>query len=114
MKITSVTFIKAESLPAKRVVNSAMNQNVTTIIENLAKAPAGSHLCIAADDIAKFERYALQKRLQSRGAHVLVINGEHPTTKKPALFIRKLSDSEWKEYVSNLEGREKPGPRSKK
>lgn len=107
MKITSVTFIKAESLPARRVVNSQTNQNVTTIIENLAKCPMGQHLVIAADDIAKFERYALQKKLQSRGAHALVLNGEHPTTKKPALFIRKLSDSEWKEYVANLSERAK-------
>jgi hypothetical protein len=97
MKITSITPIRAEDLP-KKVANTRSNQNVQEIANHLKTNP---HLVVSGDDMKKFERYALQRKLQKAGCRVLVQSGTHPTTKKPSLFIRTLSDKEWKEYTAN-------------
>jgi hypothetical protein len=100
MKITSINFIDTANLPVKAPRNTERQAQVRTILENVAKAPAGKSMVIAADGIKKYERYQLQKALQDAGGHVTVSNGTHAQTGKPVLFVRRLSDAEWKEYNS--------------
>jgi hypothetical protein len=112
MKIESITFIEAGSVPFV-TRNTKTNQNVQTVLDNINKAPVGKWLVISLTPIEvtdpktkktsvvyskQFERYSLQKALQKKGAHVLVSNGTNPTTLKPALLIRRLSDKEWAEW----------------
>jgi hypothetical protein len=99
MKITSTNFIDTANLPVRTKRNTENAKIVATILENVNKAPSGKSLVIACESIAKYERYQLQKKLQEAGAHVLVSTGEHKDTKKPVLFVRKLSDKEWGEWV---------------
>jgi O-acetylhomoserine/O-acetylserine sulfhydrylase-like pyridoxal-dependent enzyme len=98
MKITSINFIDTANLPVRTKRNTENAKMVATILENLKKAPSGKSLVIAADSIAKYERYQLQKKLQEGGAQVLVSTGVHAQTNKPVLFVRLLSDKEWKEW----------------
>lgn len=100
MKITSITFIDSNSIPV-RVRNTQNSANVTAILDNVNKAPTGKSLLISGDDLKKFERYQLQKALQKAGAHVLVTSGLHPQTNKPCLFVKRLTDAEWKEWMKS-------------
>jgi hypothetical protein len=100
MRIESINFINSEDVPLT-TRNTKANAAVTTIMETLAKATQGKSLIVAASDIKKFERYALQKTLQKRGAKVLVSNGNHPTTGKPCLFVKRLTDKEWNDWQSS-------------
>lgn len=101
MKITSINVLQAGDVQA-RERNTERAGNVRTILENVSRAPKGTRaLYIAADDISKFERYALQKQLQKAGAHVTVTNGTHSKTGKPVLVVNILSEAEWKEYVKS-------------
>jgi hypothetical protein len=104
-KIESIRFIDGTELPAIRR-NTVRAGMVATIIDNLSKAPPGKHLFIATSDLEPYERFGLQKALQARGQHVQVHIGENPATKKPSLFIRKLTDAEWKEHIDALRARD--------
>lgn len=97
MKITSITLVDTSAIPLYNPRNTQRAQDTRTILENLAKAPAGKSLVIAGEGLKKFERYNLQKALQKAGAKVVVSNGVH--NDKPVLQIRKLTETEWKEYV---------------
>jgi glutamate racemase len=99
MKVTSINFIDTANLPVRTKRNTENAKVVATILDNINKAPAGKSLVIACESIAKYERYQLQKKLQEGGAHVLVSAGEHASTKKPVLFVRKLSDKEWADWT---------------
>lgn len=99
MKIMSINFINSEDVPKVAPRNTANQANLNAILENLAKAGAGKSLVITGEDIKKFERYQLQKALQKRGAKVLVNSGTHPTTGKPVLFVRRLTDKEWADWM---------------
>lgn len=100
MKITSINFIDSSTIPVKSR-NTKTNANVIAILDNLQKAPAGKSLLVAGDDLKKFERYQLQKALQKAGAHVLVTSGIHPQTNKPCLFVKRLTEAEWKEWMKS-------------
>lgn len=108
MKITTINVVPASELPTRRVANTEANQNVRQILENLSKIKPGQGLVIAGEDIKKFERYSLQKKLQKAGAHVTVGVVEHHQTKKPMLTIHPMTDAEWREYISQ----DKPGPKA--
>lgn len=101
MKITSVTVVPLGSLPQHAARNTQRSKDVQTIIENLTKVRDGQALMISGTDIKKFERYALQKQLQKSGAKCVVLSGQHPETKKDALFVKRLSDAEWREYIKD-------------
>jgi hypothetical protein len=101
MKITSINFIDTSNLPVRAKRNTENAKLTATIMENINKAPAGKSLVLVCESIAKYERYQLQKRLQEAGAKVLVSAGVQTGTGKPALFIRKLSDKEWAEWVKS-------------
>jgi RNase adaptor protein for sRNA GlmZ degradation len=97
----SINFLRSEDVQIKmRYRNTQRARNVSTIIENLNRKGAPSVLFIDATDAAKYERYALQKALHVAGAHVLVASGVNEKTNKPVLAIKRLTDAEWKEYLS--------------
>lgn len=99
MKVTSINFIETGNIPVKPARNTQNAQMVRNILENLGKAKDGQSLVLAVTDMAKYERYNLQKKLQSAGAKVLVSIGTHKDTGKEVLFVRKLSNKEWTEYT---------------
>jgi hypothetical protein len=98
MEIKSINVLKPGDVVLKQR-DTEKNKNVQLIIDNLNKTKEGD-LVIAGDDMKKFERYAMQRALQAAGAHVTVRVGEHATTKKPVLVIKRFSDKEWKEYTA--------------
>lgn len=95
MKITTITVLKSGDVTLK-ARDTVKNRNVETIMENL-RTQQGD-LIIAGDEMKKYERYALQRKLQKQGAQVTVHNATHNTTKKPVLVIHRMSAAEWKEY----------------
>ncbi|SRR6266576_1527836 len=97
MKITSIRFIDTESIPAS-TRNTKGSANVQAILDKLKEAPAGKSLAVEGDGVKKFERYALQKALQKKGAKVTVSNGQ-TANGKACLNVKKLSDAEWKEWM---------------
>lgn len=97
MKITTVNVLKQGDVILKER-DTQKAQNVSVILENLSKTQGD--LIITGDEMKKYERYAMQKALQAKGAHVVVQSGTHAQTKKPVLVIHRLSDKEWKEYTS--------------
>lgn len=97
VKIQSINLIDASAIPVYSARNTQRAKDVQVILENLSKAPAGKGLVIAGSDLKKFQRYALQKSLQKAGAKATVSFGKHNNA--DVLFIRKLTDAEWKEYV---------------
>jgi len=100
MKITTINFVQESTLPKREPANTQMQGNVRQILENLGKAKAGQALVIMGDDLKKFERYALQKKLQKAGAHVTVGIYTNPENGKQGLSVRKMSDAEWKDYIA--------------
>ena len=94
MKITSITPLQPGSITLK-TRDTQSNKNVETIMENLRQTK--TDLVIAGDDMQKYERYALQRKLQNAGAKVIVQSGTN-AQKKPVLVIHRLTDAEWKEY----------------
>jgi hypothetical protein len=98
MKISSITFIDAANLPIKAKRNTERAQQVAQILGAIEKCPTGKAIAIDTEKVEKFERYQLQKALQDSGAKVVVLLGANSKTGKPALFVRRLTDAEWKEY----------------
>jgi hypothetical protein len=95
MKIASISPIRPEDMPL-RFKNTASHRNALIISQHLQSNP---HLIISCEEIKPQERQHIQKKLRDLGHHVLVHTGPHPTTKKLALFIRTLSDVEWRDYI---------------
>lgn len=100
MKITSITLVDTASIPVYNPRNTERAKQTATILDNLAKAPAGKSLVIAGEGLKKFERYNLQKALQKAGAKVVVSNGKNDKG-ADVLNIRKLTNEEWKKYVDS-------------
>lgn len=98
VKIESINLIDASAIPVFNPRNTQRAKDVQTILDRLKQAPVGKGLVIAGRDLKKFERYALQKALQKAGAKATVSFGKHENA--DVLFIRKLSDAEWKAYVA--------------
>lgn len=75
MKITSVNFIKESEMKVPQR-NTESAQLVASLMEKLKSAPAGHGVQIKASGIKKWQRYALQKRLQKAGAKCRVTQTE--------------------------------------
>jgi hypothetical protein len=99
MKITSINVVQPEEviLHAKR--NTERAKNVREILEFFAKNSGAREIALTGEQ-KKSERYALQKALQRAGAHVTVHDGTSAKTGKTMLVVRRLTDAEWKEYLS--------------
>lgn len=71
MKILSMNFVKESDVP-QRTRESEGGKIAEQILLELKKVPAGHSLAIKASGAQRWERYQLQKRLQKRGAKVVV------------------------------------------
>lgn len=93
-----------EDVPVGRVTNTEASQQASKIVEALAKIPAGDALPIEVTNFGPYERYALQNRLQKRGAKCVVrIKGDRDkdgNIKKGVLYVLKFTDEQWKAYNS--------------
>lgn len=114
MKILSFGgFIKNEDVPVpQRQRTGEASIQATAIMEHLAKLPDGNTLPITIENFGPYERYALQTRLQGRGAKVVCrVTGERKKIKnsegkdvwlitKGTLFISKLTPDQWRQYMA--------------
>lgn len=107
-------FVHAQDVPRSRVANTAAQALVTQIAERLKTCKPGDALPITVTNFGKFERYALQQKLQKRGEHVqLTVQGtrdKDENIKEGTLYVIKMTDEQWKLYTT------KPGtkPAAKK
>jgi hypothetical protein len=96
--------IHAADVPRNRASNTAAQAQVTQIAEQLKKLPAGESLPIKVTDFGRFERYALQTKLQKRGEKVqLTVSGERDkdgNIKSGTLYVVKMTDEQWKQYTA--------------
>lgn len=95
MKINSITFIQSDAIP-KSMRNTQASVSIKQILDQLSKAPTGQSLVISGE-FKKYERYVLQKRLHKHGQKVTVSNGVH--NGHPCLFVKRLTDAEWHEWM---------------
>ena len=105
VKIESFRFLPLSEFPTLKTRNTARAGMLNTIVENIMKCPAGQGVCCPCSELDKFERFSIQKALQSRGKHVTVqesINAQ----KKPMLWFRPMTDEQWKEHLEALRARD--------
>jgi hypothetical protein len=96
--------VHQNEVPRLRNTNSQAQQTVSEIIKALEKVPEGQALPIKVTDFGKYERYAMQTRLQKRGAKVqLTVTGERDKEgdiKSGTLYVVKMTADQWKTYCA--------------
>lgn len=97
-------FVKAVDVPRNRVTNSASQAFAIQISEKLKACKPGEAMPIEVTNFGRFERYALQQRLQKRGEKVqLTITGardKEGNIKTGTLYVIKMTDEQWKHYTT--------------
>jgi hypothetical protein len=101
MKINSITLVDSSTIPRIQARNTQRAKETAEILVQLAKAPAGKAVAIDASDVKKYERYSMQKALQKAGAHAIVTSGINPANGKLSLFVNRLTDAEWKDWLKS-------------
>lgn len=74
MKVISINFIKETDKVPERTRNTESAQIISQIGDALKKSPLGVR--IATKDAKKWQRYALQRRLQKAGHKVTVTTSD--------------------------------------
>lgn len=88
MKISSINFIREDSIP-QRSRTTENTKIIDDLVERFKKVPAGQGLSIKVEKLKKHHSYQLQKALQKRGLRIQVVVSPN---EKDTMFIRRSAD----------------------